>query len=207
MINPVLRGPNWNFPFHIHTDASNYAIGAVLEQQEEDNSHYAIYYISKNLVGAKRNYTTTEKEFVAVIHAINKFWHYIIRYQVFVHIDHATIKYLMNKLVVSGRIIRWLLLLQEFNVTIIDKPRKANVVADFLSKLIGVRNDELVEDSFPDEKLFAISIHTPWFVDIANYVVTRKVPPYYSPRKKKGLIKESASFKWVSGMMFKCGLD
>jgi len=55
-------------------------------------------------------------------------------------------------------------------------------VVDFLSKLIGVRNDELVEESFPTENLFAISIHAPWLVDIANYVVTCKVPSHYSPR-------------------------
>lgn len=61
MITPVLRGPNWNLLFHIHTDASNYAIGAVLGQEERNNSHYAIYYISKNLVRAKWNYTTTKK--------------------------------------------------------------------------------------------------------------------------------------------------
>jgi len=161
MTTLVLRGPNWNLPFHIHTNASNYAIGVVLGQEEGDNSHYVIYYISKNLVGAEQNYTITKNEFLAVIHAINKFQHYIIGYQVFVHTYHATIKYLMKKPMVSERIIRWLLLLQEFNVTIIDKPRKANVMADFLSRLIDVRNNELVEESFPDEKLFAIYVHTP----------------------------------------------
>lgn len=118
---PVLRGPNWELPFHIHTDASNSSIGAVLGQKE-DNLFYSIYYISKNFIGVEVNYTVTEKEFLAVVYAINKFCHYITGYKVFFHTDHLAILFLMNKPVVTGRVIRWLLLLQEFDVTILDKP-------------------------------------------------------------------------------------
>ena len=107
---PILRGPDWTLPFHISSDASDTAIGAVLGQ-EEDHLPYAIYFISKNMSPAELNYTVTEKEFLAVIYAINKFRHYITGYQRFIHIDHAAIKYLMNKPDVNGRIIRWLLLL------------------------------------------------------------------------------------------------
>jgi len=93
---PILRGPNWALPFHIHVDASHKAIGAVLGQEEEKLT-YAIYFISKNLSKAEINYTVTEKELLAVVHSLNKFRHYITSYQTFVHTDHATIKYLMNK--------------------------------------------------------------------------------------------------------------
>ena len=66
----------------------------------------------------------TEKEFLAVVYALNKFWHYIIGYPIYVHTNHATIKYLMNKPAITGRLARWLLLLQEFDITIVDKPGK-----------------------------------------------------------------------------------
>lgn len=69
---PILRGPNWALPFHIHTDASNKAIGAALGQIEK-KLPYAIYFVSKNLSKAELNYTVTEKEFLAVVHALNKF--------------------------------------------------------------------------------------------------------------------------------------
>eukprot|EP00253_Pinus_taeda_P020193 PITA_20193 len=121
MTAPILRGPNWALPFHIHTNASNKAIGAALGQIDE-NLPYAIYFISKNLSKAELNYTVTEKELLAVMHSLNKFRHYIIGYQIFVHTDHATIRYLMNKPDVNARIIRWLLLLQQFDLTIVDKP-------------------------------------------------------------------------------------
>ncbi|XP_059068671.1 uncharacterized protein LOC131859137 [Cryptomeria japonica] len=131
---PVLRGPNWELPFHIHTDASDASMGAVLGQKE-DNLFYSIYYINKNFTREEINYTVTEKEFLAVVYAINKFRHYIIGYKVFVHTYHSAIRFLMNKPMVTGRVIRWLLLLQEFDVTILDKPGRENVVADFLSRL------------------------------------------------------------------------
>lgn len=86
------------------------AIGTTLGQEENKKS-YAIYYISKNLYSAELNHTEKEKEFIAVIFEINKFRHYIKGYEVFIHIDHSTIKYLMNKLLNSGRVTRWLLLL------------------------------------------------------------------------------------------------
>ena len=66
--------------------------------QKEDNLFYSIYYINKNFIGAEVNYTVTEKEFLAVVYAINKFQHYITGYKVFVHTNHSAIHFLMNKL-------------------------------------------------------------------------------------------------------------
>ena len=123
---------------------------------------------------AELNYIVTEKEFLAVIFAINKFRHYITGYEVFVHTDHSAIKYLMNKPLTSGRVTRWLLLLQEFNVTIVDRPGKSNVVVDFISRLDNPGEETPLNDDFPDEHIFSMSTDSLWFVDIANYLVTRK---------------------------------
>jgi len=105
---PILRGPNWKLPFHISTDASDTALGAVLGQKYL--VPYAIYYTSKNLTATELNYTVTEKEFLAVVHAINKFRYYITGYETFIHTDHSAIRYLMNKPITNGRVTRWLLL-------------------------------------------------------------------------------------------------
>ena len=96
---------------------------------------FSIYFISKNLSKAELNYTVTEKELLAIVHSLNKFRHYITGYQTFAHIDHAAIKYLMNKPDANAWIIRWLLLLQQFDLTIVDTPGKENIVADFLSRV------------------------------------------------------------------------
>lgn len=175
----ILGGPDWALPFHIHVDASQIAVGVVLGQQV-DKVPYAVYYVSKNLAPADLNYTVTKNEFLVVIYAMNKFQHYITGYPTFLHTDHVAIKYLMNKPVTPGRITRWLLLLQEFDITIVDKPGKDNVVADFLSKLENNIEGTPIEDSFPYEYLFAISANTPWYVDIANYLATGKISRHFS---------------------------
>lgn len=89
---PILRGPNWELHFHIDTDAFVIVVGVVLGQLE-DRKPCDIYYISKSLTPAELNYTVTKKEFVAVVYSINKFRHYIIGYQVFVHTDHSAIHF------------------------------------------------------------------------------------------------------------------
>ena len=87
----------------------------------------------------------------------------------------------MNKPDVNARIIRWLLLLQQFDLTIVDKPGKENVVADFLSRLdLPADEDGTVDDQMPDEHLFAILVLSPWFADIANYLVSAQFPPHLS---------------------------
>ena len=87
----------------------------------------------------------------------------------------------MNKLITNGRVTQWILLLQEFNITVINRPGKENLVADFLSRIQHDSDSKPIDDTFPDEHMFVVSIQTPWFVDIANYLVTRKVPHHLSP--------------------------
>jgi hypothetical protein len=203
---PILRGPNWALPFHISTDASDTAIGASLGQKENLMT-YAIYFISKNLTPAELNYTVTEKEMLAVVHAVNKFRHYITGYEVFIHTDHSAIKYLMNKPITNGRITRWLLLMQEFNITVLNRPGKENQVADFLSRLKTSGEIVPVSDNFPDEHLFAISVITPWYADIANYLSSGMLPPSLTSKEKKKIIKQSARYTWIDGDLFYTGYD
>jgi hypothetical protein len=148
------------------------------------------------------NYTVTKKEFLAVVHSINKFRHYITGYEVFVHTDHSAMRFLMNKPVTTGRITRWILLLQEFNITIIDWPGKENVVADFLSRIPQDSTDTPVDDNFPDEHLFAVAAKTPWFADTANYLATGRLPAHLSPPQKKRIIQQSAYYSWVGSDLF-----
>ena len=93
---PVITAPDWTLPFEIMTDASDYAVGAVLGQRR-DKSFHTIYYASRTLNDAQVNYTTTEKELLAVVFAFDKFRPYVIGNKTIVYTDHAAIRYLMNK--------------------------------------------------------------------------------------------------------------
>jgi hypothetical protein len=86
----------------------------------------------------------------------------------------------MNKPVTNGRVMRWILLLQEFNVTIVDRPGKENIVVDFLSRIQNKGDVVPIDVSFPDEQLFVVSTHSPWFADTTNYLATRKLPQQLS---------------------------
>ena len=90
----------------------------------------------------------------------------------------------MNKPITNGKITRWLLLLQEFNITIIDRPGKENLVVDFLSRINHGFETSPVEDDFPDEHFFALATNPPWYEDLANYLTTGKFPQHLSSREK-----------------------
>ncbi|RVW20770.1 Retrovirus-related Pol polyprotein from transposon 17.6 [Vitis vinifera] len=138
---PIVRAPNWQLPFEVMCDASDFAIGAVLGQRE-DGKPYVIYYASKTLNEAQRNYTTTEKELLAVQDA-------------------------------KARLIRWILLLQEFDLQIRDKKGVENVVADHLSSSKSGKQDR---------KHFFAKIHAyyweePFLFKYCAYQIIRKCVP------------------------------
>ncbi|KAK1645800.1 hypothetical protein QYE76_063605 [Lolium multiflorum] len=154
---PVVEPPDWNLPFEIMCDASDFAVGAVLGQRV-DKKLNVIHYASKTLDAAQRNYATTEKELLAVVFACDKFRPYIVDSKVTIHTDHAAIRYLMTKKDAKPRLIRWVLLLQEFDLHIIDRKGADNPVADNLSRLENIAYDPVVNDSFPNEQLAVIKV-------------------------------------------------
>ena len=157
-------------------DANDFAIRAILGQRE-DGKPYVIYYASKTLNEEQRNYTTTEKELLVVVFALNKFQAYLVGYFIVVFTDHSALKYLLTKHDVNTRLIRWILLLQEFNFQIKDKKWVENVVADHLSRLTIAHNSHNlpINDDFPEESLMLMEV-APWYAQIANYLVTEEVP-------------------------------
>ena len=200
----IVVAPNWSFPFELMCDASDYAIGAVLGQKRE-KIFQVIYYASRTLNDAQLNYATTEKELLAIVFAFDKFRPYLISNKVVVHTDYSAIKYLMTKKDAKPRLIRWVLLLQEFDVEIKDKKGTENLVADHLSRLEGARDDVPVNDEFPDEKLFAIGDKraVPWFADYVNYLVAKVIPPKFNYQKKKRFFAHLKHYYWEEPILYR----
>ena len=107
---PIVVARDWNLPFELMCDASDYAIGAVLGRKGEI-TFQVIYYASRTLNDAQLNYATTQKELLAIVFTFDKFRSYLIGNRVIVHFDHSAIKYLMTKKDAKPRLIRWVLLL------------------------------------------------------------------------------------------------
>ena len=112
---PIIQPPNWSLPFEIMCDASDYAIGAVLGQRVGRKT-YAIYYASITLNEAQKNYATIEKELLAVVFSLEKFRSYLLGTKVVVYTDHVAICHLMMKKEAKPILIRWILLLIEFDL-------------------------------------------------------------------------------------------
>ncbi|CAN6579362.1 unnamed protein product [Malus baccata var. baccata] len=154
---PIITPPDWSIPYELMCDASDYALGAVLGQRKNKQPH-VIYYASRTLNDAQLNYSTTEKELLAVVFALDKFRSYLIGTKVIVFTDHAALKYLFTKKEAKPRLIRWMLLLQEFDIEIKDKKGSDNVVADHLSRLVREEEDLPISETFPDEQLLSVQV-------------------------------------------------
>ncbi|GJR93574.1 reverse transcriptase domain-containing protein [Tanacetum coccineum] len=211
---PILIAPNWDLPFELMCDASDFAIGAVLGQRHE--KHFRpIHYASKTLIEAQTNYTTTEKELLAIVYAFEKFRSYLIMNKSIVHTDHSALKYLFAKKDAKARLLRWVLLLQEFDFKVIDTKGAENLAADHLSRLENpyenVNDPKEINESFPLETLNMVTFRgdsrTPWFADFANYHAGGFIVKGMSTQQKNKFFKDVKHYFWDDPFLFKICAD
>ncbi|GJY41489.1 reverse transcriptase domain-containing protein [Tanacetum coccineum] len=140
---PVIVSPNWSLPFELMCDANDFAVEAILGQKED------------------------------VVFAFDKSRSYLVLSKTIVHTDHSALRHLFKKQDAKPRLIRWILLLQEFDIEIKDRKGIENVAADHLSRIENeeTSDDSEVDDNFPRETLMEINTKDdPWFADFANYL-------------------------------------
>nr|GEW70223.1 hypothetical protein [Tanacetum cinerariifolium] len=170
----VIVSPNWNLPFELMCDTSDFTVGAVLGQKDGKIFH-PIYFASKTLNPAQQ-----------------------------------TLKHLFKKQDAKPRLIRWILLLQEFDIEIKDRKGTKNVVADHLSQ---IENDELsddseVDDNFPEETLMEINTKDkPWFADFENYLVSDIIPKGMKYQQKNKFFSDLKHYFWEDPYLFKVCSD
>ena len=112
-----------------------------------------------------------------MVYALEKFRPYILGSKIIIYTDHAALKYLLSKKEAKPRLIRWELLLQEFDLEIKDKKGSENSVADYLLRL-QISGGGDIGDTFPDEHLLAISSSAPWYAHIVNFIVIGSIPDH-----------------------------
>ncbi|GJT56178.1 reverse transcriptase domain-containing protein [Tanacetum coccineum] len=177
---PNLVVPDWNLPFELMCDASDFAIGAVLGQRKM--KHFQpIHYASKTMTEAQIHYTTTKKEMLAVVYAFEKFQPYLVLSKSIVYTDHTALKYLMNK--------------QD------AKPRLENPHKDVLE-------NKDINEHFPLETLGVISSEsTPWFADYANYHAGNFIIKGMSTQQKRKFFKDVKHYFWDDPYLFRTCAD
>lgn len=172
---PVLSMPDFNFPFILHTDASDVGIGGVLVQGDGEEER-VIGFMSHKLSSAQRKYSTTERECLAVLLAIEHFRPYIEGSRFTVVTDHSSLIWLRNLKDPAGRLGRWILKLQQYNCKIIHRKGKFNVVPDALSRAF-VCELSIVEDDWTSD---------PWYNDLMSKIVAEPIKfPDFQVRDKQ----------------------
>ncbi|GJV80646.1 reverse transcriptase domain-containing protein [Tanacetum coccineum] len=202
---PVIVSPNWNLPFELMCDASDFIVGAVLGQKDGKN-FLPIYFASKTLNPTQQKYIVTEKELMVVVFAFDKFRSYLILSKMIVHTDHSALKHLFKKQDAKPRLIRWILLLQEFDIEIKDKKGTENVAADHLSRIENdeISDDSEVNDNFLEETLMKINTKDElWFADFSNYLVGDIIPKGMTCQQKNKFFSDLKHYFWEEPYFFK----
>ncbi|CAN6695182.1 unnamed protein product [Malus baccata var. baccata] len=181
---PIIVPPDWSLAFELMCDASDYALGAVLGQRKDKRPH-VIYYASRTLNDAQLNYSTTEKEPLAVVFALDKFRSYLIGTKA------------------KPRLIRWILLLQEFDIEIRDKKGSENVVADHLSRMVHNEESLPILETFSDEQLLSIKVSAPWYADIVNFLVSKRIPSEFTRHQRDKLRHDARFYVWDDPYLWK----
>ncbi|GJR03795.1 putative nucleotidyltransferase, ribonuclease H [Tanacetum coccineum] len=205
----VIVSPNWNLPFELICDASDFAVGAILGQKDGKNFH-PIYFASKTLNSAQQKYTVTEKELMAVFFAFDKFRSYLILSKTIAHTDHSALRHVFKKQDAKPRLIRWILLLQEFEIEIKDRKGTKNIAADHLSRLENneTSDDSEVDDNFSGETLMEINTKDePWFADFANHLVGNIIPKGMTYQQKNNFFSDLKHYFWEEPTIFKVCSD
>ncbi|GJV95180.1 reverse transcriptase domain-containing protein [Tanacetum coccineum] len=177
---PILVAPDWDLPFEIMCDASDFAVGAVLGQRKTKHFQPIHYARQKPNDEAQAHYTTTEKELLAVVYAFEKFWPYLVLSKSIVYTDHSALKYLLAKQDAKPRLLREL--------------EKKEITETFPLETLGMvtfRGDD----------------NAPWFADFANYHAGNFVIKGMSSQQKRKFFKDVKHYFWDDPFLFKICAD
>ena len=146
---------------------------------------------------------------MAVVFAFDKFRSYLVLSKTIVHTDHSALRHLFKKQDAKPRLIRWILLLQEFDIEIKDRKGTENVAADHLSRIENTEanDDSDIDDNFPEEALLNLSTEEPWFADIANYLAGKILRKGMTHQQKKKFFYDLRHYFWDDPHLHKEGVD
>ena len=214
---PVVQPPDWSKEFHVFVDTSDIAIGSALMQLTEPKWYRPVYYASRKLSQAERNYSTTEREALGMIYNVTKFRHYLLGRKFSFHVDHSALLYLVSKASLTGKLARWTLLLQEFEFEIFHRPGIQHAVADYLSRLDSGETGDGVPDEFPDAELFRVTAEKAtdgtvaeedkWLTNMHQFLSTGLPPEEMNRDERKRLVVQSRHFCLLRDTLYHKGAD
>jgi hypothetical protein len=162
---------------------------------------HPIYFVRRKLSQAKRNYMTKEREVLAMNYALHKFRHYLLHFHFKFFTDHFALKYLVNKLVLEGRICRLFLLFKEFSFEVIIKTKIFNVGPDHLSRLESGESGGPIGDQLPNADLFWIESIPEYLEDITIFLSMGACKETYSTTHKCHMVVRASEYQLIMGKL------
>ena len=156
--------------FHVHIDASNFAIGCVLVQLGKHNLDYPISFASCQLNEAEVNYTTMKREGLAIVYVVRKLYHSLLASQFIFIVDHQAVLYILNKPCTTSHIPRWMWLLLEFDFMVIVCKGFKHALADHLYRVLNGELATKVEDDLPNAPHFQLDLIPEWATEVSHFL-------------------------------------
>ncbi|MCO5581181.1 hypothetical protein L7F22_035079 [Adiantum nelumboides] len=193
---------NWDRDFHVFVDALDYVVGSVLMQEQTLGWFSPVYYASRRLSSAEKNYSVTKRECLGLIDSMKEFRHYLLGRRFLFHVDHLALLYLIRQQNLTRSLARWVLLLQEFEFEVIHCARAQHVVADYLSRLDSGEMSIGISDEFLDASLFLTkviadealvektawripSIPWTWYEEMFHFLDSGEMPTFLSRQQRR----------------------
>ena len=159
---PVLVPPIPGHPFLLYLSVSDIALGCMLAQLDDLGKERAIYYLSKRMLEYETRYIVIERYCLALVWATRRLRHYMTEYSVLLVSRLDPLRYLFDRPALIGRLMKWLVLLTEFDIHYVThKSIRESIVADHLA-LLPVSADKAINDDFPDEEIAAVTSLPGW---------------------------------------------
>jgi len=208
-VAPILRTPDWNKPFLVYCDASEEAVGNTLSQLDENGHDHPIHFASRQLTSTEKNYTMTKQEGLVVIFSLKKFRHYLLGYKAKIVTDHKALTYLVNKPNPSGRLARWLLLMEEFDIDIVHRLGRRHGNVDGLIRAYKRLGDVLEDDDFPDVVIMSINAEkTPEeYREIIQYLDGMRFPNGATKVVRTRITHKSRNYSMIGNQLYFQGRD
>ncbi|XP_055814077.1 uncharacterized protein LOC129883424 [Solanum dulcamara] len=201
----VFLGPNDTIPLILSSASSE--IQELYKGRAQTSRITSTHTESDDKRCAQANYTLTEKEMLALVYAFNKFRSYLVGTKVIIYTDHSALRYLFKKKDAKPWLIRWILLLQEFDIEIKNHKGCKNQVADHLSRLESlthVGEQIQIKEEFLDEQLLALGVtEFLWYADVFNYLFSGVFPHDATSQQKKRLMHDVGFYIWDDPYLFK----
>ena len=160
--SPSFSASHTGRPLLLYLSVSDIDLGCMLAQLDDSEKERAIYYLSKRMLEYECKYIMIERLCLALVLATRRLRHYVTKYSILLVSRSDLLRYLFDRPVLTGRLMRWLVLLTEFDIQYVtQKSVKGSIVADHLASL-PVSDDRLINDDFPDEQFVSMTSITEW---------------------------------------------